>query len=294
MKTLLRILLGLVSLVLLAVLVIAGIIVFDTLSPAQRASDFTNVEFTSPEGVRLQGYLARPSGNGPHPAVLLIHAFYGLNADIVAKADRLAEQGYVVLAADAYRDRSTRLLPRAIFLVVTTPQDRITSDMLSAWGYLRALPEVDAQRMGAVGFCFGGTQVLEMGVFNPDVAASVIFYGSGPITDADALGAFGMGGPVLAIYGEEDTSIPLEEVDAFEAAMQARGIEHTVTVYPGVGHAFVTADNIDQPGAAADAWQQMLAFLAAELNPQPQDQAVVIERRETAQAASGGIHLHLP
>jgi carboxymethylenebutenolidase len=292
-KTLLRILLALLGLAVLAVLVVGGIILFDTLAPAQRASDFANVSFTSPDGVPLQGYLARPAADGPHPALLLIHAFYGLDADIVAKADRLAEQGYVVLAADAYRDRSTRLLPRAIFLVITTSQDQITADMLSAWGYLRALPEVDPTRIGAVGFCFGGTQVLEMGVFNPDVAASVIFYGSSPITDPNALGSFGMGGPVLAIYGEEDAGIPLEEVRGFEAAMQARGIPHTVTVYPGVGHAFVHADNIDQPGPAADAWQQMLAFLQAELKPTA-PAALAAPRPAAAPLSSGGLHLHLP
>ena len=74
----------------------------------------------------------------------MIHEFYGLNRDIIKKADLLAGQGYVVLAADSYRGQTTALIPRAIFLTVTTPQDRIASDLDAAFGYLEAVQGVDA------------------------------------------------------------------------------------------------------------------------------------------------------
>jgi carboxymethylenebutenolidase len=75
----------------------------------------------------------------------------------------------------------------------------------------------------------------------------------------------GQNGPVLGIYGEQDQGIPVSEVKGFKLAMDAHSIDNQVTVYPGVGHAFVHADNISMPGAAQDAWREMLDFLAATL-----------------------------
>jgi carboxymethylenebutenolidase len=255
--------------VLLAVFVLAifGIIAFDSLFPAQRASDFTNVTFSGPDGITLQGYYTQPAGEGPFPAILMVHEFFGLNEDIIKKADLLAEQGYAVLAADAYRGNTTRLIPRAIWLVISTPGERVSADLQSAFRYLAELPQVDGRRIGTVGFCFGGTQVMRLATQLPDVAATVIFYGSGPITDPAALGAMDQGGPVLGIYGENDQSIPVDEVRGFEMAMQARGVESQVTIYPGVGHAFVDSETLAQPGPAQEAWIEMLNFLNQRLKP---------------------------
>jgi carboxymethylenebutenolidase len=285
-----RILVGIAVLIVASVLVLAGVILYDSAFPAQRVIDLTNVTYPGPNGVTLHGYLARPTGNGPHPAVLMIHEFYGLNRDIIKKADLLAGQGYVVLAADSYRGQTTALIPRAIFLTVTTPQDRIASDLDAASRYLSTVQGVDALRVGAVGFCFGGTQVMKMGTRNGDLAAAVIFYGSGPITDPAALGVMGRRGPVLGIYGELDQSIPLAEVRGFELAMQARGVPHRVTVYPGVGHAFVTSASLAQTGAAQQAWGEMLAFLAQNLKGQAMAElAAPPEGRVAAPTGAPGI-----
>ncbi len=247
------------------ILVITGIITYDSLLPSQTAIDFTNITYTGKNGQELNAYLTKPEGNGPFPAVIMIHEFFGINQDIILKADELAKQGYIVLAPDAYRNQTTKLVPRAIWLVSTTPPDQIASDLDAAYEYLLSLPEVSTDQIGAVGFCFGGTQVMRMGVRNPDLAAAVIFYGNNPIQNPSELGSLGANGPVLGIYGEEDMGIPLEEVEGFKAALQTQGIEHQITVYPGVGHAFVHADNIKTAGAAQDAWNEMLAFLESNL-----------------------------
>jgi carboxymethylenebutenolidase len=281
-RTITRIIGGVLGIVVIGVLVVAGIIVFDSVLGTQRVSDLTNVTYAGADGARLHGYLARPVGDGPHPAVLLIHEFYGLNRDIIKKADLLASQGYVVLAADAYRGQTTALIPRAIFLVLSTPQDRIASDLDAAFGYLTGVQGVDGLRAGAVGFCFGGTQVMKLGARNGNLAAAVIFYGSGPITDPAALGVMGQRGPVLGIYGELDQSIPLAEVRGFELALQARGIPHRVTVYPGVGHAFVTSAALAQPGAAQQAWGEMLTFLAQNLQGQATAEFAAAPQRPAA------------
>jgi carboxymethylenebutenolidase len=270
-----KILLAVVGVVVLA---LVGAILFDTLMPSQRVTDFTNVTFTDAGGTTAGGttaggataggathhaYLAKPEGAGPHPGVLLIHEFFGLNADIVAKADILAREGYTVLAVDAYGGKTTKQLLRAILFVTTTPQERISRNVDAGYAYLAGLEGVDPGRIGAAGFCFGGTQVMQLGTRNPDLAAAAIFYGSGPIQDPAELGVMGQNGPVLGIFGEQDQSIPVDQVKGFKLAMDARGIENQVTIYPGVGHAFVHADNITAPGAAQDAWRELLDFLAA-------------------------------
>jgi len=191
----------------------------------------------------------------------MVHEFFGINEDITQKADLLAQQGYLVLAVDAYRGNTTRQIPRAVWLVMTTPQDQIRADIDAGYQYLAALPQVNASRIGAVGFCFGGTQVMHLGTRNPDLRAAVIYYGNGPITVPQNLGVMGQSGPVLGIYGELDLGIPLEQVRGFEQAMQSRGIPHQVTVYPDVGHAFVHMDTLSMPGPAQEAWNQMLGFL---------------------------------
>lgn len=266
-KILTRVLIAAGGLLAIFVLVISGIIAFDSFFPAQRVSDFSNVTFSGPDGVSLQGYYTQPAGEGPFPALLMVHEFFGLNEDIIKKADLLAEQGYAVLAADAYRGNTTRLIPRAIWLVISTPAERVSADLQSAFRYLADQSQVDAQRIGTVGFCFGGTQVMRLATVLPDVAATVIFYGSGPITDPAGLGVMDQGGPVLGIYGENDQSIPVDEVRGFERAMQARGVENQVTIYPGVGHAFVNSETLARSGPAQEAWIEMLNFLNQQLAP---------------------------
>ena len=154
--------------------------------------------------------------------------------------------------------------------MTTTPQERISRNVDAGYAYLAGLEGVNPRRIGAAGFCFGGTQVMQLGTRNPDLAAAAIFYGNGPIQDPAELGVLGQKGPVLGIYGEQDQGIPVSQVEGFKLAMDARGIDNQVTVYPGVGHAFVHADNIAVPGAARDAWQELLGFLAGALKDSPQ------------------------
>ena len=154
--------------------------------------------------------------------------------------------------------------------VTTTPQERISRNVDAGYAYLAGLGDVNSQRIGAAGFCFGGTQVMLLGTRNPSLAGAAIFYGSGPIQDPAELGVMGQNGPVLGIFGEQDQSIPVDQVKGFKLAMDARGIDNQVTVYPGVGHAFVHADNITAPGAAQYAWRELLDFLAAALQDSPQ------------------------
>ena len=211
-----------------------------------------------------------PEGEGPYPTIVLIHEWWGLNEEIVSFAELLVDEGYAVLAVDAYRGRMATTIAGAIQLVLTTDHLRIRSDIDDAMVWLANNPHVQQDHIGVLGFCFGGREAVELGKRFPDIAALVTLYGSDMTTDARELGMLGKNGPVLGIYGEDDSQIPVDLVKRFESAMNVSGIENTVSIYPDVGHAFVKPDTIQQPGAAQTAWQQIKDFFNANLqSPTP-------------------------
>lgn len=252
----------LISLMALLMLGAAGsLFAQDAMAPGER-----NVSYPGPNGVTLRGYLAMPRSSGPSPAVVMIHEWWGLNHDTTVLADALAREGFVVLAADAFRGSVAQTSADARKQVTETPREQIAADLDAALDFLRSHPQVDADRVASMGFCFGGTQSMYMGTRNPELAGVVIFYGSGPIQDAAQLGSMKDAGPVLGIYGKEDGGIPVVQVRKFEDAMEARGVENTITVYPGVGHAFVKSNTYRNGGAAEQAWNQMVNFLKTTLS----------------------------
>jgi carboxymethylenebutenolidase len=242
----------------LLVLLSTGGAVFgqDILEPGR-----TYVTYPGPGGVELHGYLAVPPGTGSHPAVLMIPEWWGLNRDITLLADALAKEGYLVLAADPFRGSVATTPEQAMKQVSSTTPAKIAADLDAALDFLRSHPLADPQRVATLGFCFGGTQAMYQATRQANLEATVIFYGPGPITDASALGDMGKNGPVLGIYGEQDPNIPVAQVRAFENTLKSRGVDATITEYPGVGHAFVKSDTFRNGAAAERAWNQMVAFL---------------------------------
>ena len=221
----------------------------------------TYVSFPGPGGVTLHGYLAIPPGAGDHPGVLMIPEWWGLNRDITLMADALAKEGYVVLAADAFRGQVAQTPEEAMKQVTSTPPTQIAADLDAALGFLSSHPLVNPDKVAVLGFCFGGTQAMLQSTRRANLAATVILYGPGPIADAAALGSMGKAGPVLGIYGEQDPNIPVAQVKAFQDALKAKGIASTITIYPGVGHAFVKSTTYQNGEQAQKAWEQVVAFL---------------------------------
>ena len=171
----------------------------------------------------------------------------------------------MVLAADAFRGRVAQTADEARKQTAETPREQIATDLDAALNYLREHPRVDPQRVASLGFCFGGTHSMRMGTRNPQLASVVIFYGGGPIQDVRQLGSMREAGPVLGIYGEKDAGIPVEQVRNFENALRSAGVQNTVTVYPGAGHALVKSSTYQDGGTAEMVWRQMLAFLKENL-----------------------------
>jgi carboxymethylenebutenolidase len=211
-------------------------------------------------GETLTGYLVLPESGGKHPAMLVIHEWWGLNDWVKEQARSLAEQGYVALAVDLYRGQVAYDPSLAHELMRGMPQDRAVRDLKAAFDYLAARPDVNKEKIGSVGWCMGGGFSLLLAVDEPRLAACVVNYGSMPTDSADIQK---IQAPVLGNFGAEDRGIPPSAVEAFERAMKAANKSLDVKVYPGAGHAFENPNNKlgYREVAAEDAWKRALTFL---------------------------------
>lgn len=225
----------------------------------------TNVSFPAADGTTLRAYLALPPGSGRHPGLIMVHEWWGLSADIAAMADRLAAEGFAVLAVDAYRGKLAQTPQEAGALRNGTPAAQVASDLDAAYAWLSRHGRVDGERMGALGFCYGGAQAMFLGTRQEGIGAVVTLYGSGLIQNEADLGLLGRRGAVLGIFGDTDGSIPPAQRQGFKDALSARKARYAETVYTGVGHAFVKDEDVDKSGPARQAWRQVIAFFKDEL-----------------------------
>lgn len=263
MKILKRILLGLLGLILALVLFLAGSIFVDGFFAQGRLDALTNTDIAAADGTPIRAYLAKPSTPGPHPAVIMIHEFYGLRPDMLGKADALAAEGYVVIAPNVYRSGTTSWIPAAVYKMLSADTAQIDGDVQATFDWLASQEDVRAERIAIMGFCFGGGTSLRYSLSNNKLAATAIFYGQ-PITDPAKLKA--ISGPVLGIFGAADVSIPQASVEALRQGLQEAGVKNEITLYEGQPHAFVSSmEVIKQGGAPQQAWKQLLAFLKTNL-----------------------------
>ena len=204
------------------------------------------------------GRFARPTEGGPYPGVVMIHEWWGLNENIKDMAEALASEGYAVLAVDLFGEVA-ETPDDARRLTGSLDQDAALMNLEDASAFLRAQ---GAGRIASLGWCFGGGQSLQLGLAD-DLDATVIYYGRLE-TDSDVLSALEQ--PVLGIFGEDDASISVDQVNAFDAALDDLGVDNEVYIYPGVGHAFANPSGANYaPDETMDAWTKTLEFLAANL-----------------------------
>ena len=268
MRLLRKIVLWALGIVAALALLLAASVVIDMLIGGGRLDALANTSIANPAGPAVRAYVARPSTPGPHPAVIMIHEFWGLKSEIVGKADALAQEGYVVIAPDMFRGSSTSWVPRAIYQVVSTPAEQIDGDLDAVFGWLAAQGDVQPDKIAIMGFCFGGGTSLRYSTHNPKLAATAMFYGS-VIADPERLKA--LPGPLLGIFGGADNSIPVAEVRAMEAALAQAGIPNQISIYDGQPHAFVKSiEEIREGGPQQQAWDELRAFLRQALQPSAQ------------------------
>ncbi|HEX5166210.1 MAG TPA: dienelactone hydrolase family protein [Thermomicrobiales bacterium] len=206
----------------------------------------------------LNAYLARPDGIGQQPAVVIIHELFGLNDNIRDIARRFADEGYVALAVDLFSGGGNRRLCilRVMSALFLRPlKNKGISDLRHAIDWLQRRPEVDPNRVGAIGFCMGGGYALALACVESDLRASSVFYCVNP----RPLSALKRACPIVGSYPEDDWSA--RSGRKLDRALDDYRVPHDVKIYPSAGHSFFN-DTLEghNPAASADAWQRTLAF----------------------------------
>lgn len=259
MRILKRILLVLLILALAVVLFAAVALAMDARATRGDLDPLINTTIDNPNGPEVRAYVARPEGDGPFPAVIMIHEFWGVREEMLGKADALADLGYVAVVPDTYRGSVTDWVPRAIWLALSTRQGRVNTDLDAVFAWVEAQPDTDPERIVVQGFCYGGGKALRYSLHNPDVAATAVFYGD-LIDDPQTLAA--LPGPVLGIFGDLDSNPAPAEVARFEAALEEAQIPNQIQSFPGVGHAFVgSIEEINAGGMPQAAWNEFVYWL---------------------------------
>lgn len=207
----------------------------------------------------VHGVLFQPAAKGAHPAIVVIHEWWGVTPWIKDEASKLSDQGYVTLVVDLYRGQTASDPETAHELMRGLPRDRALRDLQAAVTYLKQKKFVDGKRLGAIGWCMGGGYAAELAAATPHLKAVAINYGALP-TDPTTIQ--GIKPAILGIFGGQDRGIPVASVQAFEGAMKKAGKNIEVHIYPDAGHAFQNPANQQgyRPTDAADAWQHILAF----------------------------------
>lgn len=212
------------------------------------------------------GYLAVPEGEGPFPALVLIHEWNGLVDRVRQVADAMADEGYVALAADLFQGRtgSNPDENRALMAEANADPDAVIANLNAAVNFLRARDDVTGA-IGTMGWCFGGGIALSYALGGEHHDATAIFYGR-LVTDPEVLAAIDH--EVYGTFAEMDGGIPPDQVNQFVDALRAQGIENDVHIYDAVNHGFwlrVDDDPELRTAPAADAWERLKAYLARNL-----------------------------
>ena len=243
---------------------LAGAAQVDPNDPALTSSD---VKFQAADGEAVSGYLSRPKGDDKRPGVVVVHEWRGINDHIRDVARKLAKAGYVALVPDLLSRRGgTASFPTpeaATEALLKIDQETMFKDLSAATNFLKHQNFVRAEKIGVIGFCWGGGKALAFTTRSKDLAASVIYYGDNPrnLDDVKNITA-----PVLGQYGGADERIT-SGVPKLEEAMKKYGKSFEYKIYPGAPHAF----NNDTDGrsyreeAAKEAWKRTLAFFKAHL-----------------------------
>jgi dienelactone hydrolase len=225
--------------------------------------------------VECQGFLAWDDAlKGPRPGVLVVHEWWGLNDYARKRAEQLAGLGYVAFAADMYGGGKTVDHPKEAGEMA----GKVRADIegwrkraLAALETLKAQPQCDKTRIAAIGYCFGGSTVLQLALAGVDLKAVASFHGALPAaTEAEAKQ---VKAAILVCHGADDSFIPEKAVKAFRDPLDKAGVKYDFVAYPGAKHSFTVPDadkhKIDglkyDKAADEDSWKRLQKLLADKL-----------------------------
>lgn len=220
----------------------------------------------------LEGYLAYDDAiQGKRPGVLVAHAWKGLGSYEKGRTEQLARLGYVAFALDTY-GKGVRAKDRkeagALARIYRGDRELMRARAKSGLEVLARHDLTDRNRIAAIGYCFGGTTVLELARSGADIAAVVSFHGG--LSTPNPADARNIKGKVLALHGADDPNVPADEVAAFQEEMRAAGVDWQMVSYGGAVHAFTdpAAGSDNSKGAAYNekvdrrSWEAMKQFFA--------------------------------
>ncbi|MBO0859264.1 MAG: dienelactone hydrolase family protein [Chloracidobacterium sp.] len=223
----------------------------------------TKKETFEGEGLEVAAFVARPDDIEKAPAIIIVHEWWGLNGHIEDIARRFAEEGFIAVAVDLYKGKTTKDAQEASKLMgALKPEDGLAK-LLVVLERLRATPEVTS--VGVTGFCMGGTYAMLLAC-NAKVEASAPFYGDVP--DTPVIGKLSC--PILFIGAEKDQWITVEKMNRLDAALKQYGKEGEVRIYKGADHAFFndTRPEVYSGADAEDAWKRVIKFFNKHLRKQ--------------------------
>ncbi len=226
------------------------------------------VEIDSSAGI-APGYIAVPE-NGQGPGVLLLHAWWGLTPFFKQLADRLAGEGFTVLATDLYAGETADTIEGATELMKKVNDQEGIQHVTAGLDYLLTHPAVQGETIGAIGFSMGGAYATWLSAMRPEVGALVLFYGGFDYYgDLEQEGfAKQTNAAFLGHLAEHDEYESLDTARELEAALRVADKEANFFVYPGTGHWFFEDNRPDvhDPECAQLAWERTVEFLRSKLS----------------------------
>jgi carboxymethylenebutenolidase len=208
----------------------------------------------------ITAYLAYPERKDRAPAVVVIHEIFGMSDFIRHIAEQLAQDGFVAIAPDllSRRGGTPASVDSARKLIAGLDPDTLTHDLDATLAYVKRQPAVRPERVGVIGFCWGGGQSFRYATNNPSLRAFVVCYGVGP----DAMAVARIRARGLGVYAENDARIDAGLPDV-AAAIRTYHKDYHYTVYPGVGHGFLRSR--EKPEVADSAWATVTRFFRESL-----------------------------
>lgn len=236
------------------------------------------VEYAS-DGEKIRGFLAKPTGQGKFPSIIVIHEIWGLDEHIKDVTSRFAREEYVGLAVDLFGGRTFTDIQAGQNYVANLTDSRVMKNIGDAYAYLKTQSFTRGETIGVIGFCLGGRYSLLTACHNPDLKACIVFYGRPvnreinnrtPRHPVDLVENIRC--PILGIFAEADQSIPPDVVNRLKLELEKHGKPHEIHIYPNAPHAFFNDTRPDRymPEAARDAWLKTLRFFVEHLRvPEP-------------------------
>jgi carboxymethylenebutenolidase len=208
------------------------------------------------------GCLVTPDGSGPHPGVVVIHEVYGLNDQIKEICRRFAAAGYAALAVDLFTDRNRAVcMTRYMAGMLLGSVNRYgVSDLKTALTYLAKNRDIDAKRLGAIGFCMGGSFAVAWACTDSRLKAIAPFYAVNP----RPLEVVSRLCPVVGSYPEKDFTAKAGRT--LEMELDKYDVAHDIKIYPGAEHSFFnTASKAYDRAAAEDSWARVMKFFGDQI-----------------------------